>query len=58
MRIIKTTDGLHLGKDLGSVNTGDVLDLDGFEFYVADKRTLENGHIVLINVNYQLELED
>jgi hypothetical protein len=57
MRILKTTDGLHLGVSIPDLNTGDVLDLNGFEFVVEVLKTLDNGHIVLSNFNYSLECE-
>jgi hypothetical protein len=58
MRIVRTTDGRHLGKDLASVNIGDSIDLAGFLFEVQEIKTLENGNLLLSNFNYQLECED
>ena len=58
MRVIKTTDGQHLGRDIPEVNTGDTLEFDGFVFQVQKKTVLENGHILLSNFNYQLICEE
>lgn len=58
MRIISSTDNRYLGQVIPDVNTGDTVDLGGFNFYVEVKRTLETGQILLSNVNYQLICED
>ena len=57
MRIVKTTDGRHIGAEIPDLNTGDVLDLSGFTFVVEKRALLEDGHIVLSNTNYSLECE-
>ena len=64
MRIVRTTDGRHVGRVLlrssveaTSLNTGDVVDIDGFAFEVQYIKTLENGNLLLSNPNYQLECE-
>lgn len=58
MRVVRTTDGRHLGLELSPVNTGATLDLDGFLFEVQKVSNLENGNILLSNPNYQLECEE
>lgn len=58
MRIIKSTDGNHLGKDIQDINTGDTVDLGGFLFFVQSKTILQSGNVMLSNPNYQLECEE
>jgi hypothetical protein len=58
MRIVKTTDGLHLGHVLPTLNKGDSAEIDDFTFEVQQIATLENGNLLLSNPNYQLECED
>lgn len=58
MRIIKSTDGLHLGYDIPDLNRGDTLEIDGFVMQVQKRSILDNGHIVLSSFNYQLECEE
>lgn len=57
MRIIRTTDGRHLGLVIPVVNIGQSIDLNGFTFDVQQITTLENGNLLLSNPNYQLECE-
>lgn len=57
MKILKSTDNKHLGREIQGINKGDCIDLDGFTFEVQNVSTLENGNIVLSNPNYQLECE-
>lgn len=58
MKVLKTTDGQHIGRALPELNTGDSIDLDGFVFEVQTKTTLSSGHVLLSNPNYQLECEE
>ena len=58
MRIVRTTDGQHLGVEIQGVNRGDVIDLAGFLFEVQAIKTLESGNLLLSNPNYQLECEE
>lgn len=57
MRIVRTTDGRHLGLEIEALNTGDTVDLSGFLFEVQKVTILESGNTLLSNPNYQLECE-
>jgi hypothetical protein len=58
MKIVKSTDNKHLGKEISSINKGDCIDLDGFTFEVQSVSHCENGNIILSNPNYLLECEE
>lgn len=58
MIIVRSTDGRHLGVDVQGLNTGSLVDLDGFLFEVQKISNLENGNILLSNPNYQIECEE
>ena len=58
MKVLKTTDGQHLGRLLPDLNIGDAIDIDGFLFEVQTKTVLSSGHVLLANPNYQLECEE
>lgn len=58
MRIVRTTDGRHLGAEIPVVNTGDTVNLGDFAFEVQSVKVLENGNTLLSNPNYQLECEE
>lgn len=58
MRVVKTTDGQHLGETLTPLNKGDVLDMSGFLFEVQEVKVLESGNLLLSNPNYQIECEE
>lgn len=58
MRIVRTTDGQHLGVEVHVLNIGDTANLAGFEFQVLHVSALENGNLLFSNPNYQLECEE
>lgn len=57
MRIVRTTDGLHIGFVIPVLNTGDTVEIEGFTFDIQSVSILENGNSLLSNPNYQLECE-
>ena len=57
MTIIKSTDGRYVGQRIPNVNKGDSVNLGDFVFYVQNMTLLENGHTLISNPTYQLELE-
>lgn len=57
MKIVLTTDTLNIGTDIkDDVKIGDVIDLNGFLFYVQNLVKTDKG-AVLSNPNYQILLE-
>ena len=59
MQIVKTTDNRFIGVNIESMpSIGDVLVLKDFDFEVANIVHLHYGNWLLINPNYQIELEE
>lgn len=58
MRIVRTTDGRHLGLEIEVLNRGDTLNLAGFIFEAQFIKQLDNGNTLFSNPNYQIECEE
>ena len=59
MRIVKTTDGKYIGRDINiNIKVGMTVDLGDFEFYVQKLTNLDNNQVSASNPNYQIIFEE
>lgn len=59
MRIVKTTDGQHIGVNIDIENVvNEVLTIGDFSFVLQSTVRLDNNNVLLSNPNYQIELEE
>lgn len=59
MRIIKTTDGQHIGVNIEAIpSRGQSVMLGDFEFVAQNIITTGEGSVLLSNPNYQIELQE
>jgi len=58
MKIIKSTDGRHIGVNIEVPSKGNIVMLGDFEFVVQNIALLQNLNTLLSNPNYQIELEE
>ena len=59
MRIIKTTDGQHIGVNIEAIpSRGQSVMLGDFEFVAQNIVITDDGSVLLSNPNYQIELQE
>lgn len=59
MRIIKTTDGQHIGVNIEAIpSRGQSVMLGDFEFVAQNIVITGDGSVLLSNPNYQIELQE
>ena len=59
MKIVKTTDNLHIGVNIEIPSDIKVpIKIGDFEFVIQNVTHLENSNTLLSNPNYQIELEE
>ena len=58
MKIVRSTDGRHIGVNIEAPSRNQSVMLGDFEFVVQNIMILDNLNILLSNPNYQIELEE
>lgn len=58
MKVVASTDGKYLAKEVTEPLVGETVNLDDFQLLVAYKFTTTDGDVAIGNANYQLILKD
>ncbi len=59
MRIIKSTDGQHIGVNIEAIpSRGQSVMLGDFEFVAQNITQTDEGSVLISNPNYQIELQE